>query len=175
LDERLALLLHPVRLRIVHAMRIDGPLTTGELCARLPDIGKATVYRQVDRLMRGGILEVESERKVRGVVERVLRLDAGAAAVGADQASSMSIEDHRRGFAAAMGALMADFGAYLDRDEANPGADDVSYRQFVVWLRDDERSQLAGQLTRIVRALARKTPKGRAPHVLSTVLFPAPR
>jgi hypothetical protein len=36
---------------------------------------------------------------------------------------------HRRGFAAAMAALIAEFNAYLDRDGADPAADSVSYRQ----------------------------------------------
>ena len=50
---RLALLLHPVRMRLVNALSAGRSLTTTELCARLPDLPKATVYRQVAQL-RGG-------------------------------------------------------------------------------------------------------------------------
>jgi DNA-binding transcriptional ArsR family regulator len=174
LEERLTLLLHPVRLRLVRAMRAGGPLTTGELCQRLPDLPKATIYRQVDRLTRGGLFEVESERKVRGVVERRYRLNTAAAAVDAQDAKSMTIEDHRRGFTAATAALMADFNAYLDGDEASPVTDEVSYRQFVLWLTREERSHLVDELGRLVRARAGNPPGGaREPHVLSTVFFPA--
>jgi DNA-binding transcriptional ArsR family regulator len=52
----LDLVAHPVRLRIMHAMRGDRPLTTSELCARLPDVSKATVYRHIEQLAEGGIL-----------------------------------------------------------------------------------------------------------------------
>jgi hypothetical protein len=173
MDERLALLLHPVRLRLVHAMRAGGRLTTGELCARLPDLPKATVYRQVDRLVRGGVFRVESERKVRGVIERRYQLGAGATAAGADGAQGMTIEDHRRGFTAAMAALIAEFGAYLDRDDARPAADEVSYRQFVIRLTREERSRFIDELGRMVRSLARNQPDdARAPYMLSTVFFP---
>ncbi|NUP32350.1 MAG: helix-turn-helix domain-containing protein, partial [Streptomycetaceae bacterium] len=41
------LLLHPVRLRIVHAVSGGRELTTTQLCERLPDVSKVTVYRQV--------------------------------------------------------------------------------------------------------------------------------
>lgn len=174
MDERLALLLHPVRMRLVHAMRAAGRLTTRELCAQLPDLPKATVYRQVERLARGGVFEVVSERRVRGAVERRYRLIASAAAVSVDDAKMMTLEDHRRAFTAAMAALIADFGAYLDRGRADPSADSVSYRQYLVWLSPDERSQLIDQLGKMVRGLALNGPQeDRAPHTLSTVFFPA--
>jgi len=72
--DTLELLGHPVRLRIVHAMRGGRSLTTAQLCARLPDVSKAMVYRHVDLLAAGGVLEVAEERRVRGAVERHYRL-----------------------------------------------------------------------------------------------------
>ena len=174
MDERLALLLHPVRMRLVHAMRAAGSLTTRELCAQLPDLPKATVYRQVERLARGGVLEVESERRVRGAVERRYRLIPSAAAVSVDDARTMTLEDHRGAFTAAMAALIADFGAYLDRGRADPSADQVSYRRYLVWLSPEERSGLIDELSQMVRSLARNEPtETRTPHTLSTVFFPA--
>jgi len=82
------LLLHPVRLRIVHALSGGRALTTTELGARLPEVSKVTVYRQVALLAENGFLEVAGEQRVRGAVERRYRLrqdrpvvDAAAAAV----------------------------------------------------------------------------------------------
>jgi DNA-binding transcriptional ArsR family regulator len=174
LDQRLKVLLHPARLRLVHAIRIAGELTTAELCARLPDLPKATIYRHVERLLRGGVLEVASERKVRGVSERRLCLAAGATVSVEDARDMREAADHRQAFTAAMAALMADFNVYLDRADARPFEDEVSYRQFVVWLTPDERSRLIAELTRIVIALSGNSPGGkRMPHVLSTVFFPA--
>jgi predicted ArsR family transcriptional regulator len=173
LDERLALVLHPVRMRLVHAMRSAGSLTTRELCARLADLPTATVYRHVERLARGGVFEVESERRVRGAVERRYRLVPAAAAVSADDARTMTLEDHRQTFTAAMTALIADFGAYLDRAGADPSADKVSYRQSVAWLSPEERSQLIDTLGQLLRTLARRAPdRQRAPHTFSAVFFP---
>ena len=176
MDQRLALLLHPIRLRLVHAMRTHGSLTTRELCARLPELPKATVYRQVERLARGGVLEVESERRVRGAVERRYRLVPEAAAVTAADSRSMTVEDHRRVFPAAMAALMADFDAYLDRPGADPFVDHVSYRQYIVWLSPQERARFLGELERLLRSLIpNEANDHRAAYVLSTPFFPAPR
>ena len=64
------LLLHPVRLRVVHALSGGAALTTAQLGARMPEVSKVTVYRQVAALVDGGFLEVAGEQRVRGAVER---------------------------------------------------------------------------------------------------------
>ncbi len=64
------LLLHPVRLRIVHGLFGGRELTTTQLGARMPDVSKVTVYRQVAMLVEGGFMEVAGEQRVRGAVER---------------------------------------------------------------------------------------------------------
>ena len=69
-------------------MHGDRVLSTADLCARLPDVSKAMVYRHVDLLASGGILEVAEERRVRGAVER--RYLAGEAAQRAAHASLAS-------------------------------------------------------------------------------------
>src|SRR5688500_642643 len=97
----LELLGHPIRLRVVHAMRGGRMLTTSQLCARIPDVSKATVYRHVDLLAAGGILEVADEQRVRGAVERRYRLRQDRATIDADTIASLTLDDHRRGFATA--------------------------------------------------------------------------
>lgn len=168
------LLLHPVRIRIVHAAMGAAAITTSELCARMPDVAKATMYRHVALLAEGGLLEVVGEERVRGAVERSYRLQAARAIVGDEDAAAMSVDDHRRGFAAAVTSLLAEFDLYLDREGADPFTDSVSYRQFVVWLSDDEKAQLVAEVAAALRARSALGPgHGRRRHLLSTILFPA--
>lgn len=167
------LLLHPVRLRIVHALAGDAALTTTQLCARMPDVSKATMYRQVGLLADNGILEVDGEQRVRGAVERRYRLHKDRPTIDADAAAAMSLDDHRAGFASAMAVLLAEFNAYLDRDGADPVADLVSYRQAVLWLSKDEVAEMIGKLVQVLVPLLDNGPApGRAPHLLGTILFP---
>lgn len=169
----LELLGHPVRLRIVHALRGGQTLTTARLCDRIPDVSKATVYRHIDLLATGGVLEVDEERRVRGAVERTYRLRPDRAVIDAATSDSLAPEDHRRAFAVATAALISEFDAYLDRESADPPADLVGYRQHAVWLSPDELAALIGELrTAITPVLANRPAPGRAQYLLSPVLFP---
>lgn len=168
------LLLHPVRLRVVHALSGGRELTTGELCARMPGVSKVTVYRHVALLTEAGFLEVAGEHRVRGAVERRYRLRKDRPSIDGDAAAAMSLDDHRRGFAAAMAVLIAEFNAYLDRDGANPADDSVSYRQGTLWLSPDELTGLLGKLVEALQpSLGNEPNPGRAPYLLSPILFPA--
>ena len=168
-------LLHPVRLRIVHALSAAGAvLTIAQLSARMRDVPKITVYRQVAQLTEGGFLEVDGEQRVRGAVERRYRLRQDRPTIDAGAAAAMSLDDHRRGFAAAMAVLIAEFNAYLNRDDADPAADSVSYRQGTVWLSPDELTAMTADLSAVLRdRLANTLAPGRAPYLLSAILFPA--
>ena len=115
--DSLKLLAHPIRLRIVHAMGGGRLLTTAQLCARVPEASKATVYRHIDLLVSGGVLEVAEEHRVRGAVERHYRLRQDRAVIGAEAVRALSPDDHRQAFATAMTALLAEHFLRL-----NPGA-----------------------------------------------------
>jgi len=170
----LELLGHPVRLRIVHAMRGGRTLTTAQLCVRLPDVSKAMVYRHVDLLAAGGVLEVAAERRVRGAVERHYRLCRDRANIDPDTAASLSPDDHRRAFATAVATLIAEFNAYLDRKDTDLATDPVGYRQHAVWLSLEELNAMITDLrAAIVPRLANPPTPDRTRYLLSPILFPS--
>ena len=171
--DALELLAHPVRLRIVHALRGDRTLTTAELCALLPDVSKAMVYRHVDLLASAGILEVAQERRVRGAVERLYRLRPDRATVTRrDQRGAVA----RRLLARVRhGARRADrrVQAYLDREDADPSGDLVGFRQHAIWLSREELEQLIAELRQaIAPRLAYQPAPERGRYLLSPILFP---
>lgn len=167
------LLLHPVRLRIVHVLASGHDLTTNQLCVHLGDVSKVTVYRQVAVLVAGGFVEVAGERRVRGAVERRYRLRQERPVIDVEMARGMTLEDHRRGFATAMAVLIAEFNGYLDRDGADPVADGVSYRQGVLWLSPDERAELTRTILSVLKdSVVNEPAPGRLPYLLSPIVFP---
>lgn len=160
-------------MRIVHAMSGGGARTTADVSARLPDVPRATVYRHIGLLTDGGVLEVTAERRVHGAVERSYRIRSDRVVIDAETAASMSRDDHRRGFAAAMAILLAEFNAYLDREDANPYADGVGYRQGIAWLTPDEHAAMIDTLRKELAARAHSTPApGRRPYLVSAIFFP---
>jgi DNA-binding transcriptional ArsR family regulator len=171
--DTLELLLHPVRMRILHAMSGGVARTTSEMLARLPDVSKATVYRHVSLLAEVGVLEVVSEQRVHGAVERRYRLYRPRAVIDPDAAASMTLGEHRRGFAAAMAALVAEFDTYLNQGHADPTADKVGYRQIPLWLSQEELAELISQIhTILVSNMDNQPGPGRRLHLLSPILFP---
>jgi hypothetical protein len=131
------------------------------------------VYRHVDLLAGAGVLEVAEERRVRGAVERHYRLRQERAVIDAEAAAALSLDDHRRGFATAMAELLAEFGAYLAREGADPAADLVGYRQHAIWLRHDELLALIGELrAAILPRLGNQPAPDRAAYLLSPIMFP---
>jgi DNA-binding transcriptional ArsR family regulator len=171
--DTLELLLHPVRMRIVYALSGGRVRSTADLCASLPEVPKTTVYRHVGLLADGGVLEVADEQRVRGAVERHYRLRRDRPAIEAEAGASMSLDDHRHGFTAAMAALHAEFDAYLNRPGADPYADLVGYRQGVLWLSRDELIEMLGEVRAVVAARTGNQPApGRSPRLMSLIQFP---
>ncbi len=170
----LELLGNPVRLRIVHALRGGRTLTTSQLAELITDVSKATLYRHVDLLAEGEILEVAEERRVRGAVERLYRLRQDRASIDPALIETLTADDHRKGFATAAAALLAEFNAYLDRDQADPIADLVGYRQHAIWLnREELETLILGLRAAILPVLANEQTPDRARYLLSPILFPA--
>jgi hypothetical protein len=170
------LLLHPVRLRIVHAMSGGRLRTTSELGAELADVPRTSVYRQVGILAAAGVLEVAGEQRVHGAVERRYRLRRDRAVIDREAAAAMTPDDHRRTFTLAMSVLLTDLSAYLDRPGAEPVADGLGYTQFVLWLTDAERARLVSQVVAAIAAVRdHEARPDRAPYLVSPIIIPAER
>src|ERR1035438_10436939 len=93
------LLLHPVRLRIVHALSGGRLRSASELCDHLPGVPRTSIYRQLGLLVDGGMLEIGGERRVRGAVERFYRLRADRPAIAPGAGERGTLGDNRRGVA----------------------------------------------------------------------------
>ncbi|GIF77549.1 helix-turn-helix domain-containing protein [Asanoa siamensis] len=167
------LLVHPVRLRIVHALSGDRTVTTAQLLERMPDVSKATVYRHVAVLADAGIIEVAGEQRVRGFVERSYRLRRDRATIPPDRAAAATPDELRHAFAAAMATLIAEFDGYLAAGDADPAGDLVGFRQHAIWLSDDERAELVEAMRAVLVARVGNPPApDRRAHLLSPILFP---
>jgi hypothetical protein len=170
------LLLHPVRMRIVQAFLGERTLTTTDLRGELADVPAATLYRHVGVLAEAGVLTVVGERRVRGAAERSYRLVTGAASVGGAAAAEMSADEHRRAFATFVAALLADFERYAesaDGSRLDLARDGVGYRQFGLWLTDEEFATLVTDLRAVLAAAAELPPDGdRRRRIVTQVFLP---
>src|SRR5215472_2150524 len=144
--KRADLILHPVRLRIIQAFASDlgtRRLTPQQVSAALPDLPQASLYRHIERLHRGGVLAVASERRVRGAVERTYVLAAGGASLSPEDFANATREELLGYFTAFAASLIAQYERYLQRPEVDQVADGVGYRQVVLNLSDEELQRMS--------------------------------
>src|SRR6267378_1362416 len=171
--KRADLILHPVRLRIILAFAGGRRLTPQQVAGVLPDVPQATLYRQIERLFRGGVLAIAAERRVRGAVERTYVLAEGGSSVSPEDLAKSSRDDHLGYFTAFAAGLIAQFEQYLERSEIDLLNDGVGYREAVLNLTDEELMEMAGALNAAVgRFIAYEPRPGRKRRMLATVLFP---
>lgn len=166
------LLLHPVRLRIIQAL-VGAPMTPLQLRDRLGDVPQATLYRHLNQLADGGLVEVVDERPVRGTVERTYGVVTNRVSLGDADLESATPADHFRYFTTFVGTLLSDFAAYLDSGDPSLSADRVGYRQVPLWLTDDEFDSLIEKLAALVLECADNDPTPeRRRRLLSTIVMP---
>lgn len=112
--EKIALLLHPVRMRVILALA-NRVLTTQQLATLLSDVTQTTLYRQINLLLDGGILRVVSERKVRGTIERELTVVEGAARIDMETSAALPTEQQEQLFTLFVATLLTDFRQALSQ------------------------------------------------------------
>ena len=61
-------MLNPVRMRIVQELAIRQSMTASELCDKICDVPRTTLYRHINILLDSNILSVVSEKKICGSI-----------------------------------------------------------------------------------------------------------
>jgi len=73
-------LTNPTRARLFFAIHENEQLTAKQLMEKFPDITQPTLYRHLKAMLKDGILQIASEKQVRGMVEKTYAIhqDMGA-------------------------------------------------------------------------------------------------
>lgn len=165
------LLHHPVRWRVVQALN-NRTLTTGDLAAELPDVATTTLYRHVATLVSAGVIDVVSERRVRGAVERTYAL---ATPPSVPEPGVVSPQELRGMITSFLAGLSGDLERYASGDAPDPVRDGVSMRQAALWLSDEELADLGARLAEVLGpVLGQGEAPGRRRRLFTTVVVPAP-
>jgi DNA-binding transcriptional ArsR family regulator len=167
------LMLHPVRLQILHAFEHERKMTTQELGARLADIPTATLYRHLNILLEGGMLRVAEERVVHGATERVYMVAPGQTRVTKEERRMATPADHQRYFTTFVAGMLGMFTRYLKQPKADVVRDGVGYRQVTLQLSDNELETFMKDLDERFNLESRLQPgEGRRPRVFSWIVMP---
>lgn len=165
-QSRYDLILHPVRLRILHALEGDRRMTVRQLEQRLGDVPLQTLAGHIHILVDGGMLLEEGEGP-----EPLYHV--GETTIPDYEKHRATPADHLRYFTTFVAGLISSFSQYTKRRDADVVRDHIAYRQRTLFLTDQE---LADLLDDIERRLDQEeddpTNPDRTPRVVSWIVLP---
>lgn len=171
---KLDLLTHPVRLRILLALA-GSAQTSRQIAAALDDVPASSIYRHLQKLIDAGVVEVVAERRVRGAVEKTLRVAADAARLSPDEFAQMSGEDHRRTFLVFVTELLHEFERYISRPDRDFIRDLAGYRTVLLYATDEEwLTAIRGINQALLPLLSYGLEAGRRLRRFATITLPLP-
>ncbi|PKM94604.1 MAG: hypothetical protein CVU84_08785 [Firmicutes bacterium HGW-Firmicutes-1] len=138
------IILNPVRMRVIQELSTGQTITANELCERISDVPRTTMYRHINILIDNNILSVISEKKVRGSLERTIALNIS------EISKHNTIENAAQN---AFGFLMsnyAKFHKYLNGHNPNPTIDKIFLNNTVLMMSDKEFDQFIEELRQLI-------------------------
>lgn len=160
------ILLNPTRLRIVQELAKSSSLNTLELCERIDDVPRTSMYRHIRVLLETGIVSVISERRVRGSVERTLALNTDEIKKG------NTLERASHNALAFLLSKYARFHDYFSGNSPNPGRDRIFLNNTVMMMTDEEYDQFLSDLRDLLIRYSFEAQEGRRPRDVSFLSAP---
>ncbi|MFB0920606.1 MAG: helix-turn-helix domain-containing protein [Oscillospiraceae bacterium] len=160
------ILLNPVRLRIIQALAASEKLTATELCGKISDVPRTTVYRHISILLDSDILSVVSEKKIRGSLERTLALNVG------EISKHNTLENADSNALAFLMNRYARFHDYFSSECSDPGKDKIFLNDTIMMMSDDEFDRFLLELRELLIKYSFENAAGRQPRDISIISTP---
>jgi DNA-binding transcriptional ArsR family regulator len=159
METRFDLLLNPVRIRILMAVA-GRQMTPHQIASAIPDVPLTTLYRHINLLVDGNILEIKAEKQVRGTVERAYGLIEGSGLINSEELGIVSHEDHMRYFVIFLSSLLQDFAKFVSLLEATKTPlSEVLFSKVALYLTESDRQSLISQVQSLLAPYTKELPK----------------
>lgn len=159
-------IMNPVRQRIAQYLLIHATGTTAEIGQELSDIPPASLYRHVKILLEAGCIEIESEKRIRGVTEKTYRLVQNPMGEINDQDIAMLIQT-------SLLSIVSNFQSYFAKEKVDPQKDMLSVSTSTLMLSDEEFIQLFQKIGGAINEVIHNKPKeGRKPRSITFISAP---
>jgi DNA-binding transcriptional ArsR family regulator len=135
------IMLNPVRMRIIQTIAVSQTLTATEICEKINDIPRTTLYRHIKILLDNDILSIVSEQKIRGSLERTLAINTG------EIVKHNTLENADQ---TAFTFLMKKYVMlqnYFNGENPDPEKDRVFMNTMILMMTDDEFDQFLSELS----------------------------
>jgi DNA-binding transcriptional ArsR family regulator len=163
------LMLHPVRMRIVQAL-VEENMTAYGLIHKLKDVPQATMYRQLQTLLKEELIQVIEEKMVKGSVEKVYGAVKSAVNISREEFQAYSNEEHLRFFMTYHTHLLTEVQNYLSNENKTK---DFGYGFTPFHLTEEEKKDFFARYKALMEEFSSKEPhEGRTKLTLATIFIP---
>ncbi|MGE5422768.1 MAG: helix-turn-helix domain-containing protein [Ignavibacteriales bacterium] len=159
-------MLNPVRMRIIQTLATRPSMTATELCEKISDVPRTTMYRHINVLLDNNIIFVVAEKKIRGSLERTLALNTG------EITKHNTLENASQN---ALGFLMnryARFHNYFSGENPDPGKDKIFLNNSVLMMDDKEFDRFLLELRELIIKHTFEFAEGRKARDISVISAP---
>jgi DNA-binding transcriptional ArsR family regulator len=160
-------------MRIIQALLRGEKLTAHQLQQRLTDVPQATLYRHLKKMVEAGVLDIAEEIPIRGTLEKVFVLADHGAHITAEDLRDATADDHMSLFMNFLAGMIGEYGRYIQHSGLDLMKDGVSYRQFSVYLTEEENLQMLYAIRDILKQAMENEPnEHRRKRIVYLVDFP---
>ncbi len=159
-------MLNPVRMRIIQELSTRQSITATELCEKISDVPRTTMYRHINILLDNNILSVVSEKKIRGSLERTLALNIG------EISKHNTLENASNNALAFFMNRYARFHNYFSGGNPDTGKDKIFMNNSVLMMDDNEFDQFLSELRGLLIKYNFEASDGRKARDISVISAP---
>ncbi|MGO5051486.1 helix-turn-helix domain-containing protein [Lachnospiraceae bacterium LCP25S3_G4] len=162
-----AVMMHPVRLRIIQAIALKEEATTAQIATELSDIPPATLYRHMRTLEGYHLIKVVKEIPKRGTVEKVFVINPDAFP------KENEIEQGEQLINATFLSLTNSFHQYFASGNVDMVSDHLFLGTSTLLLSDEEMEDFTAKIGSILNEyLQNKTTETRKPRRITFISSP---
>ncbi len=160
------IILNPIRIRIIQELATEQTFTATELCEKIKDVPRTTLYRHISILLENNILFVASEKRIRGSLERALALNRG------EMSKINTLEKAPQNIFGFLMNKYARFQNYLNGENPDPAKDKLFLSNSVVMMDDHEFDQFLSELWGLIQKYNFEFVEGRKARDISIISSP---
>ena len=159
-------MLNPVRMRIIQTLAEKKNMTATEICEKLSDIPRTTLYRHIKILLDNDILSVISEQKIRGSLERTLAINVQ------EIVNHNTLENAAQNAFTFLMKKYAMFQNYFKDENSNPAKDKIFLNNTILMMTDDEFDHFLSELRGLLMKYSFDFSNGRKARDISIISAP---
>lgn len=164
---KLTTLLDPISNQIIQLLRINGPMTAGELLKADLNVSRATLYRKMEKMLSLEIVDVSETNIVRGQIEKKYCIKDF---VLSEQASN---SDRLETVTMGLMNIITQYTNYFSKTDADAERDKLFMLHFCVSLTDEDYCQMIKDMISVIDKYQSKKNSETKPRSLYLLSTPA--